>query len=75
MSSATVNPFEVAGRLTKAYRIAQLLHRTRITFEVAQLQSPEEWKTTAMCAGYDHASEKTIALAIEKLAGMENFPN
>lgn len=72
MATATVNPFEIAGRLTKAYRMAVVLRRAKISVAEARLQTQDEWAVTAKCAGYSHASEETQRICLEKLAELEN---
>lgn len=72
-ASAVANPFEVAGRLTKAFAIARMLHRFNITSQETRLATAEEWATAAKAAGYSHASEETRRLTIEKLEGIEEF--
>jgi hypothetical protein len=69
--AATINKYETMGRLEKAYKIAQVLHRADITPEQALLQTPMEWAITANCAGYVKGpSEETQRIVIEKLEGL-----
>lgn len=69
--SAVLNPWEISGRLQKAYKIAQALFRAGITSSQALLQTPDEWISTAACAGCKAPSAETRRIAIEKLQGME----
>jgi hypothetical protein len=65
--TATVNLYEIRGRLEKAFRIACALQRAGITPEQALLQTHAEWVTTAACAGCKPPSEATREIVIEKL--------
>lgn len=67
MATATINPYEISGRLQKAFKIACALQRAGITPEQAMLQTYEEWITTAACAGCKPPSEQTREVVIEKL--------
>jgi hypothetical protein len=70
MASTTANSFETAGRLTKAFHIAQALFRAGIAADQARLMTYAEWVSTAACAGCKPPSEATQEIAIGKLAEM-----
>lgn len=64
------NPYEISGRLTKAFAIAQALFRAGITADAAELLTADEWAKVAAVAGYPKPpSEETRQICLEKLAG------
>lgn len=64
------NPYLIAGRLTKAFAIAQALFRAGIGSEAAARMTPEEWARVAALAGYPKPpSDETQRICLEKLAG------
>lgn len=65
------NPYETAGRLTKAHRLASCLSRNGFTAERAALITPAEWIAVAVAAGVNTPSEETVRLTIRQLADFE----
>lgn len=71
MATATANPYQTAGRLTKAHRLACHLHRHDITAEEAERITGEQWAQMARIVGVNVPSAETVALTIRQLAEFE----
>lgn len=65
------NPYETAGRLTKAHKLACCLSQAGISAAQAKLMSEGEWIEIAAHVCVKPPSEQTVALAIQQLAEFE----
>lgn len=68
------NPYAVAGRLNKAFRLIVLLRRWGVTPGAAKLMSVDEWGTVAEIAEVKPPSAETIRITLEKLAELDQSP-
>lgn len=71
MSATLTNPFAVAGRLTKAFALAQTLRRHGVSHASAKTMNERDWAMAAQAAGTKMPSAETQRIALEKLAAME----
>lgn len=67
------NPYEIAGRLTKAHKLASTLSRAGITSAQSKQMSPGEWIEVAAHVGVKPPSDETVGLAIRQLSEFEGF--
>lgn len=71
MSATLTNPFAVAGRLNKAWTLAQTLRSHGVSHAAAKTMNERDWAMAAQAAGTKMPSEETQRIALEKLAAME----
>ena len=71
MSAVLTNPFAVAGRLNKAWALAQTLRRHGVSHAAAKTMNDADWAMAAQAAGTKPPSAETQRIALDKLAAME----
>lgn len=71
MSATLANPWALAGRLTKAFALAQTLRRHGVSHAAAKTMNNEDWAKAAQAAGTKVPSAETQRIALDKLAAME----
>jgi hypothetical protein len=69
--SVTTNPYEAAGRLTKAFKLASRIHRDGFSAEEATAESDEWWAWMAGRAKTKVPSAETRLIAVRMVRDME----
>jgi hypothetical protein len=63
----SANPYEHAGRLTKAYKIATILNRGKITADEVRRMTEEHWEMVSSAAKVNLPSAETRAMVVRQL--------